>query len=96
MAPHNIICLVFYTVFFVLLRSRDFSTIEICGNFCTLFAVDYYSFYKRFGQLTINVNRSQIRLLGIRQLSASMGIGSSHIQIIPPLPRLSFALIFLG
>ncbi len=41
----------------------------------------------------------QIRLLGIKQLSASIGIGSSHMQIIPPLPRfkeaLSITLYFL-
>lgn len=27
-----------------------------------------------------------IRLLGIKQLSLSIGIGSSHIQMIPPFP----------
>ena len=40
-----------------------------------------------------------IRLLGIKQLSASIGIGSSHIQIMPPFPRfkeaLSITLYFL-
>ena len=34
----------------------------------------------------------QIRLLGIKQLSASIGIGSSHIQIMPPFPRFKAAL----
>lgn len=33
-----------------------------------------------------------IRLLGIKQLSLSMGIGSSHIQMIPPFPRFREAL----
>lgn len=29
----------------------------------------------------------QIRLLGIKQLSLSIGIGSSHIHLMPPFPR---------
>lgn len=33
-----------------------------------------------------------IRLLGIKQLSLSIGIGSSHIQMIPPFPRFRKAL----
>lgn len=41
----------------------------------------------------------QIRLLGIKQLSLSIGIGSSHIHMMPPFPRfkeaLSITLYFL-
>ena len=38
------------------------------------------------------LDTDQIRLLGIKQLSASIGIGSSHMQMMPPLPRVKEAL----
>ena len=35
---------------------------------------------------------TQIKLLGIKQFSASIGKGCSHMHTIPPLPRISDAL----